>query len=89
MVCSVSKFIGGGFSLSDAALRMPTCHHIQNSKASDRRRPFADAAAAGGIVKGIRVPDGKRLSNSKIKPKGEVAAEAASVAGGGPLIYMR
>lgn len=40
-------------------------------------------------MKGIRVPDGKRLSNSKIKPKGEVAAEAASVAGGGPLIYMR
>ncbi len=43
-------------------------------------RVFAGAIAAGGIVKAVRVPDGKRISNSRIKPKGDVANEA--VAGG-------
>ncbi len=51
-------------------------------------RPFADSAAAGGIVKGLRVPDGGRLSNSRLKPKGDIAAEALA-AGAGALIYMR
>lgn len=44
-------------------------------------RVFASAVAEGGVVKAIRVPDGKRLSNSRLKPKGDVANEA--VAGGG------
>ena len=51
-------------------------------------RPLADAATAGGVVKGLRVPDGARISNSRVKPKGDVAAEAAA-AGAGPLIYAR
>jgi aspartyl-tRNA synthetase len=31
--------------------------------------------ANGGIVKGIRVPDGQKISNSRIKPKGDIASE--------------
>lgn len=41
---------------------------------------FSGAVAEGGCVKAIRVPDGKRVSNSRIKPKGDIANEA--VAGG-------
>ncbi len=42
----------------------------------------------GGTVRAIRVPDGKRLSNSRIKPKGDVANEA--VAGGAAgLAFIR
>lgn len=51
-------------------------------------KPFADVEKGGGIIKGLRVPDGKRLSNTAVKPKGEIAVEAAA-GGGGPLIYMR
>ncbi|KAF5838998.1 tRNA synthetases class II-domain-containing protein [Dunaliella salina] len=41
---------------------------------------FSGAVAEGGCVKAIRVPAGKRVSNSRIKPKGDIANEA--VAGG-------
>ena len=52
------------------------------------RRVFAGAVEAGGTVRAIRVPDGKRISNSRIKPKGDVANEA--VAGGAAgLAYIR
>jgi hypothetical protein len=40
-------------------------------------RVFAGAVADGGIVKGIRVPDGQKISNSRIKPKGDIASELA------------
>ncbi|PRW57769.1 aspartate--tRNA ligase [Chlorella sorokiniana] len=51
-------------------------------------RVFAGAVAEGGIVKGIRVPDGQRVSNSRVKPKGDVSNEA--VAGGAAgLVYIR
>lgn len=33
------------------------------------RSVFASAVAGGGCVKAIRVPDGKRVSNSRVKPK--------------------
>lgn len=36
---------------------------------------FAGAVADGGIVKGIRVPEGSSISNSRIKPKGDIASE--------------
>ena len=39
---------------------------------------FADALAAGGIVKAIRVPDGQRISNARVKPKGDIAGAAAT-----------
>jgi hypothetical protein len=39
---------------------------------------FAGAVAEGGCVKAIRVPEGKRLSNSRLKPKGDVANEAVA-----------
>jgi aspartyl-tRNA synthetase len=51
-------------------------------------RVFAGALAAGGIVKCIRVPDGARLSNARLKPGGDVAAQATA-AGAGGLVHMR
>lgn len=51
-------------------------------------RVFSGAAEVGGIVKGIRVPDGARLSNSRIKPKGDVCSEAQA-AGAAGLVYVR
>ena len=49
---------------------------------------FAGAVEDGGVVRAIRVPDGKRISNSRIKPKGDIANEA--VAGGAAgLAYIR
>ncbi|KAL4436784.1 hypothetical protein ABPG75_003923 [Micractinium tetrahymenae] len=51
-------------------------------------RVFAGAVAEGGIVKGMRVPEGKRISNSRVKPKGDISNEA--VAGGAAgLVYVR
>lgn len=46
-------------------------------------RVFAGAVADGGCVKAIRVPDGKRISNSRIKPKGDIANEAVAAGEGG------
>ncbi len=37
--------------------------------------------AGGGCVKAIRVPDGKRISNTRIKPKGDIANEAVAAGG--------
>lgn len=42
-------------------------------KRARRRRVFVDALAAGGIVKAMRVPDGQRISNARVKAKGDVA----------------
>ena len=40
-------------------------------------------------MKALRVPDGGRLSNSRLKPpKGDVAAEATA-AGAGGLVFIR
>lgn len=36
-------------------------------------RVFSGAIAAGGVVKVLRVPDGSSISNSRIKPKGDIA----------------
>ena len=42
-------------------------------------RVFDAALSSGGVVKAIRVPDGKRISNSRLKaPKGDVVAEAVA-----------
>jgi len=49
---------------------------------------FSKAVEEGGLVKGIRVPDGKRISNGKVKPKGEVANEAVA-AGSRGLAFLR
>lgn len=49
---------------------------------------FADTVANGGMVKVLRVPEGKSISNSRIKPKGDVAAEAVR-AGAGGLAFIR
>ena len=37
------------------------------------RSVFSGALAAGGIVKAIRVSDGQRISNARVKPKGDIA----------------
>lgn len=42
---------------------------------------FSGAVAGGGCVKAIRVPDGKRISNTRIKPKGDIANEAVAAGG--------
>ncbi|GFH05889.1 aspartyl-tRNA synthetase, partial [Haematococcus lacustris] len=49
---------------------------------------FAAAVADGGCVKAIRVPGGQRISNSRIKPKGDIANEAVA-AGAAGLAYVR
>ena len=47
-------------------------------------RVFASALADGGVVKCIRVPDGARISNSRLKPpKGDVVSEAIAAGEGG------
>ncbi|GBF87954.1 aspartyl-tRNA synthetase [Raphidocelis subcapitata] len=51
-------------------------------------RVFASAVAGGGVVKAVRLPDGARISNSRIKPKGDVSNEAVS-AGAAGLAYVR
>jgi hypothetical protein len=46
-------------------------------------RVFESALSSGGVVKAIRVPDGKRISNSRLKPpKGDVVAEATAAGEG-------
>ncbi|KAL6761701.1 aspartyl-tRNA synthetase [Haematococcus lacustris] len=49
---------------------------------------FAAAVAEGACVKAIRVPGGQRISNSRIKPKGDIANEAVA-AGAAGLAYVR
>jgi len=51
-------------------------------------RVFAGAVADGGCVKACRIPDGARISNSRIKPKGDVAAEAVK-AGSPGVAFLR
>jgi aspartyl-tRNA synthetase len=46
------------------------------------------AAAPGGAAKGLRVPDGARLSNSRLKPGGDVCTEAQA-AGARGLVVVR
>lgn len=41
-------------------------------------RVFSSALEGGGIVKAMRVPDGKRISNSRIKPKGDISGALLS-----------
>ena len=38
-------------------------------------RVFAGALAEGGIVKALRLPNGARISNSRVKPKGDVSGK--------------
>jgi aspartyl-tRNA synthetase len=47
-------------------------------------RVFLDAP----MVKGIRVPEGSRISNSRVKPKGDVCSEAQA-AGAAGLVALR
>eukprot|EP00775_Hariotina_reticulata_P010539 gene10539-10699_t len=52
-------------------------------------RVFAAALADGGVVKSIRVPEGARISNSRLKPpKGDVVSEAIA-AGAAGLAFLR
>ena len=45
-------------------------------------RIFADAAEDGNAcVKVMRIPDGKRLSNARLKPKGDVFGEPPGLGG--------
>lgn len=51
-------------------------------------RVFAGALDAGGTVRCITVPNGKAISNSRIKPKGDISNEALA-AGAAGLVYIR
>ncbi|GLI62306.1 hypothetical protein VaNZ11_004913 [Volvox africanus] len=44
---------------------------------------FSGPVAEGGVVKAIRVSDGKRISNTRIKPKGDIANEAVAAGAAG------
>lgn len=41
-------------------------------------RVFSSAIASGGVVKAMRIPQGKQISNARIKPKGDISGELAS-----------
>ncbi len=49
---------------------------------------FSAAVKSGGVVKVIAVPNGSRLSNSALKPKGDVYEQAVA-AGGAGLVFAR
>ena len=49
---------------------------------------FSKVVAQGGVVKALKVPDGKRLSNARVKPKGDVFAEAVE-GGAAGLAFAR
>eukprot|EP00955_Chlamydomonas_euryale_P109613 365942-Chlamydomonas_euryale.AAC.74 len=51
-------------------------------------RVFSAALDDGGTVRCCRVPDGSAISNSRLKPKGDVAAEAVA-AGAAGLAFIR
>ena len=76
------------------ALNCPTVLHFQHwcfraFACCGARSVFSGALEAGGTVKVLRVPDGVRLSNSRLKPpKGDIAAEATA-AGAGGLVFIR
>ena len=49
---------------------------------------FADCVASGGIVKALKIPNGSRLSNSRLKNKGDVGTEVLQTGAKG-LSYIR
>jgi len=51
-------------------------------------KPFVAAVAGGGVVKAIAVPRGDRLSNSALKPKGDVYEQAVA-AGADGILFAR
>ena len=51
-------------------------------------RVFAGVVEGGGSVKALRVPNGARLSNARVKPGGDVANEAVE-AGAKGLAFLR
>jgi aspartyl-tRNA synthetase len=63
-------------------------HDVTGAVAGCGFRVFSAAAAEGGVVKAIRVPNGARISNSRVKPKGDVSNEAIA-AGAAGLVYVR
>ncbi|GAX76683.1 hypothetical protein CEUSTIGMA_g4129.t1 [Chlamydomonas eustigma] len=63
-------------------------HDVSEAVRGCNFRVFSGAVDDGGIVRVIKVPDGQRLSNSRLKPKGDIANEA--VAGGAAgLAFIR
>lgn len=54
-------------------------NHISTAWRQDAVCPcrlFENALSAGGIVKVLRIPNGKAISNARIKTKGDVASKA-------------
>ncbi|KAK9811902.1 hypothetical protein WJX72_012167 [[Myrmecia] bisecta] len=67
-----------GFEMADVSSAVAGCSF----------RVFARAVADGGCVKAMCIPDGKRISNSRVKPKGDIAGVAVE-AGAAGLAYIR
>lgn len=61
---------------------------ISKCVADSAFRVFSESVARGEVVKAMRIPEGDRLSNSRLKPKGDVAAEAV-LGGAKGLVYVR
>ena len=53
-------------------------HGIRDKRDYGSRRVFAAALEGGGIVKAMRVPDGQRISNSRLKPKGDISGDSTA-----------
>ena len=61
---------------------------LNDALAGSEFKLFSGAIESGGRVKAIAVPEGARLSNSRLKPKGDVFDEAVK-GGAGGLAYAR
>ena len=61
---------------------------LNDALAGSEFKLFSGAIESGGVVKAIAVPEGARLSNSRLKPKGDVFDEAVK-GGAGGLAYAR
>lgn len=51
-------------------------------------RVFSSALEANGIVKALRIPDGQRISNARVKPKGDISGETAVFNQAHPLVLI-
>lgn len=49
------------------------CMHAKSLTCVLPCRVFSSALEEGGMVKAVRIPDGKRISNARVKPKGDIA----------------
>lgn len=76
-----------GTDRPDTRFGFPMCD-VSEILADSGFRVFSDCISSGGMVKALKIPDGKRLSNARLKPKGDISGEAGA-AGAKGLVYIR